>query len=255
MEAVLPAPKVRLNGTAISLIWTAVLVLVWIWGEQFSLPALSEIPAAWVYLVKEQGLIYELGVSFWLNIKVLILSTVIAVGLGWLSVDYRFRFPAIVVSKWRFFGMAGFTIVFQRMFEGSAMKVAMLTFIVMTFYTTSMLDVVVATRGEYDHARSLRMGKWRSIAEVVMLGKLGLTFDALRQNASIGWMSLTMVEGLSKYEGGIGVIMLGEQRFRNIAAIIAAQLTVLVVGIIQDIGIAWLKGVVCPYTKLDVEPV
>lgn len=256
MEAAIPAPKkVRLNGATISILWTVALALVWTWGEQFSLPPLSDIPDAWVTLVKEQGLIYELGVSMWLNAKVLLLSTFISVGLGWLSVDYRFRPLAVIVSKWRFFGMAGFAIVFQRMFtDGGTMKVAMLTFIVATFFTTSMLDVVIASREEYDHARSLRMTRWRSIREVVVLGKLDLTFDALRQNASIGWMSLTMVEGISKYEGGIGVIMLGEQRFRNMAPIIAAQLTVLFVGILQDVFIAWLKGAVCPYTKFNVEP-
>ncbi len=244
--------RFRVNGTAITLMWCVLLLVVWSLGSAYSLPSPGELLGAWTRLISQEGLLYELGVSMRLNVEVVAISTAISVGLAYLTVDRWFVPPALMFSKFRFFGMAGFVIVFQRFFGGGhSLKVAMLVFIMSTFYVTSMLDVVgSATREEFDHARSLRMTRWRSVWEVVVRGKLDQTFDALRQNAAIGWMSLTMVEGLVRFEGGVGVVMLNESKYRNLDAIFAVQLTVLAVGILQDLFLAWLKNVFCPHTRL-----
>jgi NitT/TauT family transport system permease protein len=244
-----------LNGTAIVLIWVAALLLAWSFGTNFSLPSPGEIPGAWFRLVTEDGLLYELGVSLRLNVEAVALSTLISVGLSYLTLTKLGEFPVRILSKFRFFGMAGFVIVFTRIFGGEhGLKVALLVFGMSAFFLTSMIDVVgSATRKEFDHTRSLRMSRWRGIYETVILGKLDLTFDALRQNAAIGWMMLTMVEGLVRFEGGVGVIMLNESKYRNLAAVFAVQLTVLFVGIVQDRFLAWLKNVCCPHSKLTLE--
>jgi NitT/TauT family transport system permease protein len=251
----LATPKYRLGGTVITVAWVAVLLVVWSFGTRFSLPSLSEIPGAWLTLLKEEGLLYELGVSMRLNLEVILISTVLSLIFAYLTVDRRFRPPVHMLAKCRFFGMAGFVIIFTRVFGGGhALKVSMLVFIMVTFYVTSMIDIVESTTSdEYDHARSLRMSRWRSVWEVVVLGKLDQTFDALRQNAAIGWMSLTMVEGLVRFEGGVGVIMLNESKYRNLAAVFAVQLTVLAIGILQDQILGWLKNVVCPHAALVLE--
>lgn len=246
--------KIQLSGTAIALVWTAVLALFWYAGTAYSLPHPGEILVAWKELFTSGGLLYELlFVSMRLNIEVIAISTVISVGLSYLTVDRFWRVPAYVLATLRFAGMSGLVIVFTRFFGGGhALKVGMLVFIISTFFTTSMIDVVSSvTRQEYDHTRTLRMGRWRGVWEVVVRGKLDMTFDALRQNAAIGWMSLTMVEGLVRFEGGVGVIMLNESKYRNLAPIFAVQLTVLLVGIFQDQFLGWLKGVCCPHTKID----
>lgn len=244
-----------LNGTAIAIIWTAVLLVAWSFGTSFSLPSPGEIPGAWLRLISNEGLIYELGVSLKLNVEAIFLSTLLSVGLSYLTLTKFASFPVKVLSKFRFFGMAGFVIVFTRIFGGEhALKVALLVFGMSVFFLTSMIDVVgSATRKEFDHARSLRMKPWRAIYEVVIRGRLDQTFDALRQNAAIGWMMLTMVEGLVRFEGGVGVIMLNESKYRNLAAVFAVQLTVLLVGIVQDRLIAWLKNVCCPHSRLILE--
>ena len=244
-----------LNGTAITIIWVAVLLLAWSFGTSFSLPSPGEIPGAWFRLVTEEGLIYELGVSLKLNIEAVAISTLISVCFSYMTLTTLGSFPVRVLSKFRFFGMAGFVIVFTRAFGGEhALKVALLCFGMTAFFLTSMIDVVgSATRKEFDHTRSLRMSRWRGIYEVVVIGKLDLTFDALRQNAAIGWMMLTMVEGLVRFEGGVGVIMLNESKYRNLAAVFAVQLTVLFIGIVQDQFIGWLKNVCCPHSKLVLE--
>lgn len=245
----------KLSMTAIKAAWVAVIVLVWFFGTSFSLPSPLEIPGAWLRLVTSDGLLHELGVSLQLNVEAVVISTLISVGLSYLTVDQRFAFPIKILSKFRFFGMAGFVIIFTRLFGGGhALKVALLVFAMSVFFITSMIDVVSSTtRDEYDHARSLRMSKWRGVWEVVVRGKLDQTFDALRQNAAIGWMMLTMVEGLVRFEGGVGVIMLNESKYRNLDAVFAVQLTVLFIGILQDRFIVYLKNVFCPHARLVLE--
>lgn len=253
------------SGTAITLVWVAVLLLLWSFGTEFSMPSLSEIPPAWIKLVQDEGLLFELGVSMKLNAEAVAISAIISIGLAFLIAgsmtgrqtlfDKFVKVPVIALSKFRFFGMAGFVIIFTRIFGGGhALKVALLVFGMSVFFITSMVDVVSSTtKEELDHTRSLKMSKWRGIFEVVVRGKLDQTFDMLRQNAAIGWMMLTMVEGLVRFEGGVGVIMLNESKYRNLAAVFAVQLTVLFVGIVQDLFIVWLKDRFCPHSRLSLE--
>lgn len=245
----------KLNGTAITLAWVAVGLALWSLGSAFSLPSLGEIPGAWWRLVVNEGLLYELGVSLRLNVEAVVISTVLSVGLSYLTVTRLGSPPVQMLSKFRFFGMAGFVIIFTRIFGGGhGLKLALLVFGMTAFFLTSMVDVVAsASRDEYDHARSLRMSRGRAVWEVVILGKADLAFDALRQNAAIGWMMLTMVEGLVRFEGGVGVTMLNESRYRNLDAVFAIQLTILAIGILQDQLIAFVKNLCCPYAKLSLE--
>lgn len=249
------AKRLRVNGTVITVVWVMVLLIAWTIGTNYSLPNLAELPGAWLRMVRSEGLLYELWVSLRLNVEALALSTVLSLGLAYASVTDIGRPLVHMLSKFRFFSMAGFTIVFTRIFDGGhGLKVALLVFGITTFFLTTMIDVVAtATTSEFDQARSLRMSRSRAVWEVVVLGRLDQAFDALRQNAAMGWMLLTMVEGLVRFEGGLGVVMLNESKYRNLAAVFAVQLTVLAIGIFQDQLIAWVKGIACPYSKLTLE--
>jgi NitT/TauT family transport system permease protein len=94
------------------------------------------------------------------------------------------------------------------------------------------------------------MGDWRVVWEVVILGQMDLAFDALRQNAAIGWMMLTMVEGIARSEGGIGALLIDQNKHFHLAGIIAIQIVFLVAGFFQDAFLAWLKGVLVPFAAL-----
>jgi NitT/TauT family transport system permease protein len=122
------------------------------------------------------------------------------------------------------------------------------------FFVTSMADVVEQTpRGKLDYARTLRMGEWHVLWEQIVLGNLGAAFDIMRQNAAMGWLMLTMVEGLVRGEGGIGRLLLDQEKHFNLAAILAVQLVFLLVGIGQDLLIRWLKRIFVPYEMLAYE--
>src|SRR5262249_27671552 len=128
------------------------------------------------------------------------------------------------------------------------------SFCMLPFFVTSMVSVMTSIpREEWDYARVMRMTGWRAVWEVAVLGRADQALEVLRQNAAMGWMALTMVEGLSRSEGGIGVLMLNQNKHFNMAAVFALQATIFGIGVAQDNLLIWVRRKLCPYASLSLE--
>lgn len=251
-------PNKSVTGTtysAIIVVQLALLLVLWSLGSAFMIPSPAEIGRAWLSLVTNEGLLYELWVSIKVNIEAIVISSFISIGLSYLTVVPAMRPIVEFCSKARFFGMSGFVIIFTMIFGGGhGLKVSLLVFGMSVFFITSMSSVVAnIPRAEFDHARSLRMSSWRSVYEVIILGKADEAIEVLRQNAAIGWMMLTMVEGLVRSEGGIGTLMLNQSKHFHLDAVFAIQITILIIGWAQDKFLEFIKNVLCPYANLTLE--
>jgi NitT/TauT family transport system permease protein len=219
------------------------------------LPNPAEVVTALRGLWLEQGLGRELITSFTTNLEALAITLVISLVLSYLTVVPFFRPIGAAVSKGRFLGLIGLTFLFTLLVGGGhPLKVSLLVFGMTVFFVTSMIDVVAAIPKEaFDHARTLRMSEWRTVWEVVVLGTKDKAIELLRQNAAIGWMMLTMVEGIARSEGGVGALLLNQNKHFHLAEVFAIQLLILLVGILQDYGIGVLKRLVSPYAELTLE--
>jgi NitT/TauT family transport system permease protein len=248
---VLPPAALRLLAATQGLLVLA----LWWQAPPAVVPRPHEVLQALARMWLEQGLGRELGTSLVLNLQALALAAAIGLPLAYLTVMPLFRPLTAAVTKGRFLGLAGFTFVFTLAFGGGhPLKLALLVLGMLVFLVTSLSDVVAAIpRERFDHARSLRMGEWRVVWEVVVLGTADQAFDALRQNAAIGWMMLTMVEGLARAEGGLGAMLLNQNRHFHLAEVFALQSLILLVGIAQDAALAGLKRTCCPYAALPLE--
>ena len=202
-----------------------------------------------------QGLGQELIQSFSLNIQAIGYTALISMVLAYLTVMPFFRPLVSALSKGRFLSLAGFTLVFTLMVGGGhPLKLSLLVFGMTVFFLTSMASAISEIpKEEFDHARTLRMSEWRVVWEVVVLGTADKAFEVLRQNAAIGWLMLTMVEGISRAEGGVGAMLLNQNKHFHIAEVFAIQLTILLVGLLQDYGIGIVRRLVCPYAGLTLE--
>jgi NitT/TauT family transport system permease protein len=60
-----------------------------------------------------------------------------------------------------------------------------------------------------------------------------------------------MVEGITRSEGGIGAMLLNQNKYFNMNTVFAIQATILIYGICQDAALSYLRSVVCPWTKLN----
>ena len=230
-------------------------LLVWIFSPFEVLPKPTEVFTALQNLWFKGGLAEELLVSFSLNLKAILITSLISLGFAYLTVLPFFRPIVAAVSKGRFLSMVGFTFVFTLIVGGGGnLKLALLVFGMTVFFLTSMASVVTdIPREKFDHARSLRMSEWRTVWEVVIVGTIDQAFEVLRQNAAIGWLMLTMVEGIVRSEGGIGALLLNEQKHFALPAVFAIQIVILIIGLCQDYLIGVIRKLVCPYADLTTE--
>ncbi|MFL5540940.1 MAG: ABC transporter permease [Longimicrobiaceae bacterium] len=236
---------------SIAAAWAVLVVILWLVGPGF-FPTPARVFSALGTLLSEGGLLGELLTSLTLFGEALLIAALLSMGLAYLSVVPALRPIIGALTRARFLSLVGLTFVFTMTFGGGhPLKLSLLVFGISAFLLTSMLDVVAAVPTErLDHARTLRMGDWRVVWEVVILGQMGLAFDALRQNAAIGWMMLTMVEGIARSEGGIGALLIDQNKHFHLAGIIAIQGVFLIAGFFQDTFLAWLKGVLVPFAAL-----
>lgn len=250
-------PLAKVSGTTILALYALTVGLgygAWVYAHAQNpvIPTLPEVGRAWVTLVN-QGLVNRLVESLTLNLEALALSSVISIGLAYLSVVPMIAPFARIVALLRFLGFTGISFVFGLYAEQRTLQVLMLTFGIMTFFTTSMLAVVGgASQDDINLARTLRCGPWETVWNAIIRGQLDQTFVVLEQTAAIGWVMLTMVEGMVRSEGGIGVMLIDQNRRLQLAAVFALQGTILLTGLLLVKGISFIRGLLCPWSTLEV---
>lgn len=225
------------------------------WGLSHSraIPSPSEVAHAWLSMARTQGLIVELWESAKVLLTALALSSALSLAIICAATAPVFEPIAKLCSLLRFLGFAGLTYLFMLMTnDGYQLKLALLVFGITVMMVTAMLAEVKAIPPEaVDHCRTLGMKHWRITYELAVLGKAHVFLDLIRQNAAIGWTLLTMVEGLTRSQGGIGALLLNQNRYFLLSGVFAIQLTILAYGVGQDFLLGKLRTALCPYADLD----
>lgn len=203
----------------------------------------------------QSGVVAELMTSVTLFLESMFIATVFSLLLSYSAALAFFSPLANAWTKLRFMSVIGLPFVFTLFIGGGhALKLALMVFSVSVFMVTGMLDVLAAIPKEkYDLARTLRMGEWQVLWEVQILGRIDVMFDVIRQNGAMSWLLLPLVEGLVRSGGGIGVVLVTQNKQFHLADIFAIQLSILGLGVFQDFGIGWIKKTVCPYADLLLE--
>lgn len=229
--------------------------LFWLSDSSPLLPTPFEIVAAIKNLLTESNLIGELITSLLLSIQAMFFTVLVSLIVSYLTVIPFFKPIGFFISKARFLTLVGLSFLFLLLTkDGHTFKIALLVFGMSVFFITSMIDVINSIpREKFIHARTLRMSEWQVVWEVIILGKFDQVFEVLRQNFAISWMMLTMVEGLSRSDGGIGALLLNQNKGFHLDAVFAIQLVILFVGIFQDYLFGIVKDIICPYAKLTLE--
>ena len=232
-----------------------VAVALWALSGSKTLPSPMEVARAWIDLVQHQGLLFELWASVKVSLISLTLSTLAAVVMACLATAPAFMPLARLAATMRFLGFAGLTYVFMLVSsDATGLRIAILSFGMFVFMVTALLaDLAATPRGPVDHCRTLGMRHWRITGEVVVLGKADVILDLMRQNAAVGWTLLTLVEGLTRSGGGIGAMLLNQNRYFLLAGVFAIQATILAVGLAQDALLSLLKDTACPWSTLGKE--
>ena len=236
-------------------VWLVLTFYYWIQWTSPIIPKPMEIWTAFKHLWFEEGLVYELMASMKTNAIALVFTAVISLGLSYLTVLPFMRPVVAFVANLRFQGLTGLVLLFTLVFSGGQpLKVSLLVFGMTVFFVMAMADEIKnIPESHLDHARTLGMNEWEVVWEVIILGRAHIAWQIFRQNAAMGWMMLTMVEGISRSGGGVGAMLLDDRKHFNYAAVFAIQFVVLVVGMIQDFGFGAVGNILFPYAVKSQE--
>ena len=196
-------------------------------------------------------LIDNLLVSLLLTVKAMFYSVLITLVFSYLSVVPFFSSIAKLLVRLRYLTLTGLIFIFTLLTrDGGALKLWLLVFGIVPFFTTSFLSVIIRIPvQEYELCQTLGYTRWETLYEVIIVGKADQVFEIVRQNFAIAWMMITMVEGLSMGEGGVGTLLIKYNKYNDLPHVLALQVVVLGVGLFFDYLIGSLRRWLFPYTK------
>jgi len=191
-------------------------------------------------------------VSLALTLKALFFSVLITLLFSYLSVVPFFRPIAQFIVKCRYLTLTGLIFIFTLLTsDGSQLKLSLLVFGIVPFFTTSFMSVILQTNAqEFELCQTLGYSRWQCLYEVIIVGKADQVFEIVRQNFAIAWMMITMVEGLSMSEGGIGTLLIKYNKYNDLVHVIALQTVIFSLGLFFDYLLGVLRHWFFPYTKL-----
>lgn len=230
--------------------WLAVWLSYWTLARPAIFPSPAEVLGALPALWNEDGLGVELLTSLRTNVEALAVSTAVGLPLAYLS-----RVPAVWplaagVAGLRFLSPAVFFLLLLFVApSGHAVKVLMLAMGEAFFLVQAMVTVVQDVPLErLDDCRTMRMSEWRATWYGVIRSTLPHALDAVRDNAAMGWAMLTMVERIGG-EGGIGVLMLNNEKHFGFAEVYAIAGVVVAVGLMQDYLLGAARQAAFPWAQ------
>jgi len=228
---------------------------VWIFMAPDLIPRPLGILKAWANLASTGGLIQDLYISLKLCFHALLISVFVSVIIAYSTLLPFFRPMGFIASKARFLPMIGLSFVFTLLSTtGYDLKIKLLVFGMSVFIVESMIKIIQSvTDNEYNHARTIFGNEWKVVYERVVLGKAHEILSAVKQNFAIVWTMLTFAEGLVRSDGGVGAMMLNENKHLQLDSVFAIQMSLFFVGILIDYLFGLLRSTLFPYADLSIK--
>ena len=227
-------------------------LVIWQLSPGGLIPQPTHVLAALGQLLTTRLLIDNLLVSLVLTLQAMFYSIVITLIFSYLSVIPFFHAVAQFIVKCRYLTLTGLIFIFTLLTkDGSQLKLSLLVFGIVPFFTTSFLAVILRIPAqEYELCQTLGYNRWESLYEVIVVGKADQVFEMVRQNFAIAWMMITMVEGLSMSEGGIGALLIKYNKYNDLTRVLALQGLIFMIGLCFDYLLGLMRHWLFPYTKI-----
>lgn len=192
--------------------------------------------------------------SMTLAFKGIFISVIIALLISYLSLLPFFRPLAKFITVMRYLPVAGFVIVVTLLSkDGTDLKTNMLVLSIVPFFVTSFLSIIDSIdKQEFELCSTLKMSRWRTLWEVVIVGRLDQVLEIMRQNFAICWLMIASVEVLSASEGGLGYRLSQKIKYFKLAEGFSYILAIFLIGLFFDYILGALRFWLFPYTKLQI---
>jgi sulfonate transport system permease protein len=250
-----PFKKISRQTFIIMVVLQVVIALtLWHTASDGLIPKPAKVGAAFFNLLSTRLLMDNILVSLMLTLKAMFYSIIITLFFSYLSVMPFFRSIALFLVKCRYLTLTGLIFIFTLLTQdGSQLKLSLLVFGIVPFFVTSFLSVIVhINKQEYELCQTLGYNSWQTLYEVIIIGKADQVFEILRQNFAIAWLMITLVEGLSMSEGGVGTLLIKYNKYNDLTNVLALQLVIFIIGVGFDYLLGSLKRWLFPYTKLQI---
>jgi ABC-type nitrate/sulfonate/bicarbonate transport system permease component len=236
------------------LIQVIIALLIWQISGGGLIPSPGKIGLRILEIVKSINFWDNFLASLSLTIKGMLIALCIALVVSYLSLIPFFTPLSRFIIKCRYLTLTGliflFTIITS---DGSQLKLSLLLFGIVPFFVTSFLSVIDSIdKQEFELCATLGMNKWQTLWEVVIIGRLDQVFEVMRQNFAIAWMMITMVEGLSMSEGGLGTMLIKSNKYIDLSTVFAILLIIFLIGVFFDYILGALRFWLFPYTKIQL---
>jgi sulfonate transport system permease protein len=228
---------------------------LWHMAADGLIPKPVKVAEAFFGLLRTRLLMDNILVSLMLTLKAMFYSILITLFFSYLSVMPFFKSIAMFIIKCRYLTLTGLIFIFTLLTQdGSQLKLSLLVFGIVPFFVTSFLSVIVhINKQEYELCKTLGYNSWETLYEVIIVGKADQVFEILRQNFAIAWLMITLVEGLSMSEGGVGTLLIKYNKYNDLTNVLALQLVIFIIGVGFDYLLGSLKRWLFPYTQLQIQ--
>jgi len=217
------------------------------------IPKPGKVFEKFIEIVSTKSFFHNLTSSAWLTVKGMFYSIIISMFLGYLSKIQVFKSLVKFVVKCRYLTLTGLIFLFTLLtHDGSELKISLLIFGIVPFFVTGMLAVFDNIESqEYELCKTLRMNNFETLWEIIIVGRLDQVFEVMRQNFAISWMMITMVEGLSMSEGGLGTMLIKANKYVDLSSVFSILIVTLLLGIFFDFLIGTTRKWLFPYLKIS----
>jgi NitT/TauT family transport system permease protein len=251
-------PFGRISKQAFFIMMIAQVILavsLWQLRSDGLIPSPISVKMAFLHLLSTRLLWDNILVSLGLTLQAMVYSIIITLFFAYLSVVPFFRSLAQFLVKCRYLTLAGLIFFFTLLTkDGGQLKLALLVFGIVPFFVTSFLSVIISiNKQEYDLCKTLGYNNWQTLYEVIIIGKADQVLEILRQNFAIAWLMITLVEGLSMSEGGIGTLLIKYNKYNDLANVIALQGIIFLIGIGFDYLLRGMRRWLFPFTRLGLK--
>jgi sulfonate transport system permease protein len=240
--------------TFIFMMIAQVIIAITLWhvGSNGLIPSPLKVKMAFLHLLGTKLLWDNVLVSLGLTMKAMLYSIAITLFFAYLSVMPFFKSVARFIVKCRYLTLTGLIFIFTLLTtDGSQLKLSLLVFGIVPFFVTSFLAVIInIDKQEYELCKTLGYNNWQTLYEVIIIGKADQVLEILRQNFAISWLMITLVEGLSMSEGGIGTLLIKYNKYNDLTNVIALQMVIFLIGICFDYLLGTVRQWLFPFTKL-----
>lgn len=245
----------RKTVTLISVGWIAALILIWIISASIGTTHLFPTPGR-VFEGFSQLFASGLIVNIFSSLSLCFMAVSGAIVLS-LLFAYSAPIPLLkpissFVSKMRYLPFVGLSFYVGIMITGARnIQIWMLIIFMTTFLVTSLLAMIKdIPEQELDHARTLGCSRWEVLLEVVIKGRVDYVFEVVRQNLAVVWMTLVTVESILPSGGGLGFEIQNASKMGSHGKIIALYIIILLIGLVLDSLLTYLRTVIFRYSKI-----